>query len=295
MKLEIYPMNVKVTYSSGDSKDNIVSLIKDTLDIAVDNYRFTYSFTHFGKIPYHHFYDEDNDMFATGLLDMVKKALDDNEVQYKVQDKRPSPLFKDEDVLDRPMTIGGRTTEGKYAYQKDAINSVIQSPDGKGILNLSVGSGKCLTVDTYLLTDTGYKTIRDILNDEGLKESSNESIHTANNTVLVNRYGENEKVDKITINGIKPINKIILNSGIYEEMTPNHPLLELRPSSDGFVWVKSSDIKVGDIIVTREDCRNFGTFKEDNKEAILKSDKIKEKYNLSTAYGLVFDEVSSIE
>jgi len=78
-------------------------------------------------------------------------------------------------------------------------------------------------------------------------------------------------------------------------MTPNHPLLEFRPSSDGFVWVKSSDIKVGDIIVTRDHCRNFGTFKEDNKETILKSDKIKEKYNLSTAYDLVFDEVSSIE
>lgn len=269
-------------------------LISEDIDIPVENYQFSFSYQNFGEIPVNHFYDKKTNTFPTGLLESVKGLLKANNLEYEVVDKRPKGLFTSDDLLTSPITLGGRTTEGKYAYQMDAINSIIKS-NGKGILNLSVGSGKCVTVDTYLLTDTGYKTIRDILNDEGLKESSNESIHTAKNTILVNRYGENEKVDKITINGIKPINKVILNSGIYEEMTPNHPLLEFRPSSDGFVWVKSSDIKVGDIIVTREDCRNFGTFKEDNKETILKSDKIKEEYNLTTAYGLVFDEVSSIE
>lgn len=269
-------------------------LISEDIDIPVENYQFSFTYQNFGEIPVNHFYDKKDNSFPTGLLETVKGLLKANNLEYDVVDKRPKGLFTSDDLLTSPITLGGRTTEGKYAYQMDAINSIIKS-NGKGILNLSVGSGKCLTVDTYLLTDTGYKTIRDILNDEGLEESSNESIHTANNTILVNRYGEKEKVDKITINGIKPINRVILNSGIYEEMTPNHPLLEFRPSSDGFVWVKSSDIKVGDIIVTRDRCRSFGSFKEDNKETILKSDKIKEKYNLSTAYDLVFDEVSSIE
>lgn len=269
-------------------------LISEDIDIPVENYQFSFTYQNFGEIPVNHFYDKKNNSFPTGLLETVKGLLKANNLEYEVVDKRPKGLFTSDDLLTSPITLGGRTTEGKYAYQMDAINSIIKS-NGKGILNLSVGSGKCVTVDTYLLTDTGYKTIRDILNDEGLEESSNESIHTAKNTILINRYGKKEKVDNITINGIKPINKVILNSGIYEEMTPNHPLLEFRPSSDGFVWVKSSDIKVGDIIVTRDHCRNFGTFKEDNKETILKSDKIKEKYNLSTAYDLVFDEVSSIE
>lgn len=269
-------------------------LISEDIDIPVENYQFSFTYQNFGEIPVNHFYDKKNNSFPTGLLETVKGLLKANNLEYEVVDKRPKGLFTSDDLLTSPITLGGRTTEGKYAYQMDAINSIIKS-NGKGILNLSVGSGKCLTVDTYLLTDTGYKTIRDILNDEGLEESSNESIHTAKNTILINRYGEKEKVDKITINGIKPINKVILNSGIYEEMTPNHPLLEFRPSADGFVWVKSSDIKVGDIIVTRDHCRNFGNFKEDNKETILKSDKIKEKYSLSTAYDLVFDEVSSIE
>ncbi|QBJ03938.1 helicase [Lactobacillus phage SAC12B] len=293
IRLEVYPMTTKLVGRKEDLT-KYADLISEDIDIPVDNYQFSFSYQNFGEIPVNHFYDKKTNTFPTGLLESVKGLLKANNLEYEVVDKRPKGLFTSDDLLTSPITLGGRTTEGKYAYQMDAINSIIKS-NGKGILNLSVGSGKCLPVDTYLLTDTGYKTIRDILNNEGLEESSNESIHTAKNTILVNRYGENEKVDKITINGIKPINKVILNSGIYEEMTPNHPLLEFRPSADGFVWVKSSDIKVGDIIVTRDHCRNFGTFKEDNKETILKSDKIKEKYNLSTAYDLVFDEVSSIE
>lgn len=142
MKLSIYPMNVKVLYENGDSKEKIIDLIKSILDVEVENYRFTYMYTHFGQIPMHHFYDEEKDMFATGLLDTVKESLTSNNINYTIEDKRPNNLFSNDDILLSPITLGGRTTEGKYSYQMDAINSIISSADGKGILNLAVASGK---------------------------------------------------------------------------------------------------------------------------------------------------------
>lgn len=118
-------------------------LISEDIDIPVVNYQFSFTYQNFGEIPVNHFYDKKNNSFPTGLLETVKGLLKANNLEYEVVDKRPKGLFTSDDLLTSPITLGGRTTEGKYAYQMDAINSIIKS-NGKGILNLSVGSGKTL-------------------------------------------------------------------------------------------------------------------------------------------------------
>lgn len=231
-------------------------LISEDIDIPVENYQFSFSYQNFGEIPVNHFYDKKTNTFPTGLLESVKRLLKANNLEYEVVDKRPKGLFTSDDLLTSPITLGGRTTEGKYAYQMDAINSIIKS-NGKGILNLSVGSGKCLPVDTYLLTDTGYKTIRDILKIENISEGDSFKIIPAKKTYLINRYGKKEKVDNITINGIKPINRVRLRSGEYEDMTPNHPILILDKNEGRFIWKKSSELQLGDLVVSRNGANRF--------------------------------------
>jgi len=142
IRLEIHPMTTNLIGRDDDIK-KYADIISEDIDIPVENYQFSFSYQNFGEIPVNHFYNKKSNSFPTGLLETVKGLLKVNNLEYDIVDKRPKGLFTNDDVLTSPMTLGGRTTEGKYSYQLDAINSIIKS-NGKGILNLSVGSGKTL-------------------------------------------------------------------------------------------------------------------------------------------------------
>lgn len=136
LKLEVHPMITKVI----NSNSVIDKVISDATDVEVNNYRFTYAFKKFGEIPKEHFYDVANNVFPTGLIEKVELALSDNNIAYSEEGHSPKPFFTENDIFTEPVKIGDRETSGKYAYQLDAINSVIEN--SKGVLNLAVSSGK---------------------------------------------------------------------------------------------------------------------------------------------------------
>lgn len=248
IRLEVHPMTTTLVGKEEDLK-KYANLISEDIDIPVENYQFSFTYQNFGEIPVNHFYNKKTNSFPTGLLENVKGLLKANSLEYEVVDKRPKGLFSSEDIQRSPITLGGRTTDGKYSYQLEAINSIIKS-NGKGILNLSVGSGKCVSVDTQLLTPNGYISMAEILANNNIEETSEYGEHPAKVT-LINRYGNPEESDIITTNGLKDLYEVKIDNGITEKVTYNHPLLTFNAETGDTEWKESYRLTDKDFLVTR--------------------------------------------
>lgn len=123
------------------------------------------------------------------------------------------------------------------------------------------GSGKCVTRDTLLLTEQGYKTLEDVFEDSGHKlvgvsGGRVKSITPTNPVKLINRFGKSEIVKELQFNGMRKINQVLTKRGKELKITSKHPLLVLE---DGvMIWKHSEDIKVGDYLVSRKGDNIFG-------------------------------------
>ena len=118
----------------------IEKLLGDELNIPVDNYQYSWTYTHKHEIPTIKFYNKENGSFPYGLIDQVLELFKENNIEYKIINKCPKPIFSEQDILNKDITLNGKSTSGKYHFQLEAANSAIKSH--KGILNLSVSSGK---------------------------------------------------------------------------------------------------------------------------------------------------------
>jgi recombination protein RecA len=112
-------------------------------------------------------------------------------------------------------------------------------------------SGKCLTADTYVWSDRGLETIREIFARAGLQTTCTSRVTDISESGirLVNEWGELESVAALTHNNRKPVLRLRLRSGRVISVTHNHPL---RVVSDrGFiVWRKAGNIQAGDTVVS---------------------------------------------
>jgi protein RecA len=111
-------------------------------------------------------------------------------------------------------------------------------------------SGKCLTEDTRILTKNGYKTIKEIFNENGLETYC---VSKAVEVVypLVNKDGNLEDTTHFVFNNRRPVNKIVTRSGSVIKSTDMHPMCIV--DENGFmVWKYSKDIVPGDYLVGRK-------------------------------------------
>ena len=111
-------------------------------------------------------------------------------------------------------------------------------------------SGKCLTEDTRILTKNGYKTIKEIFNENGLETYC---VSKAVEVVypLVNKDGNLEDTTHFVFNNRRPVNKIVMKSGSVIKSTDMHPMCII--DENGFmVWKYSKDIVPGDYLVGRK-------------------------------------------
>lgn len=100
---------------------------------------------------------------------------------------------------------------------------------------------KCVSGDTLINTTEGLIPIKD-LSDYRVEDS-----FTDINCRVVTRDGVH-KVDYFYYGGIKDTYKIETDKGYKIEVSNTHPLLVLRNNKDE--WVKSSELKVGDLVRT---------------------------------------------
>lgn len=201
------------------------------------------------------FYDMKEDRFHTGLLPQflkgVRRLQESNPtLTYEIVDNRPNKLV-DPESIDEEINVyssdGGTITLRDYQYE--AVKSAFE--EKTGVLNLSTNSGKCQTKDTTLLTSEGLITIEEMFQgfDIPLDDRQREIKYTGN-IELVNRYGDFEKPEYLTVNGIREVVRVKTKEGTILNNTKDHPLLTIDSNGE-FKWVESSDLKQGDYLVTR--------------------------------------------
>lgn len=140
--------------------------------------------------------------------------------------------------LDKALGVGG--------YPKGRIVEIYGPESG----------GKCLTENNFVLTSTGYKTIKDIFSENGL-DMSDVTKSVEIKYPLINMNGEIENTTHFTYNGKKKVLKITTVQGTEIECTKNHPLRVL--TKDGYmIWKKAKDIKKSDILICLTNTQRYG-------------------------------------
>lgn len=134
--------------------------------------------------------------------------------------------------IDEILGIGG--------FPKGRISEIYGGP----------ATGKCLTEDNYILTSFGYKTIKEIFNENGLKTYCSNKIVPIKYP-LINKDGVIEYTKNFTFNNRRPVKKITTRTGLNLTGTYNHPLLVLN-NQGVIVWKLVKDIVPGDYLVTRK-------------------------------------------
>lgn len=129
-------------------------------------------------------------------------------------------------------------------------------------------SGKCLTADTLILSESGLKYISEIFQENGVTPSNSTKV-TPKTVRLVNRHGNLENTVALTNNGARPVFAVQLKDGSEVKSTANHPHLVMN-SRGSWVWKKTQDIAVGDMIAKARKPVEVGTpeFSEDTYYAL---------------------------
>ena len=191
--------------------------------------------------------------FPTGLLSYVHSALKKAGEPIEIVDNREILDYNlPEKIVLNHESLGTITLRD---YQYESVVSALDS--SRGVVNVATNGGKCVTKDSMLLTSQGYKTVERIFEENGTPcATADKAVQTR--VKLVNGYGLIEQASHLTFNGVKPVRKIVSNSGISLKCTLNHPLLVV--SEDGeFIWKKAGDIEIGDLLVSRVGDEVYGS------------------------------------
>src|SRR5699024_9698155 len=185
--------------------------------------------------------------------------------QFETIDERDESFLAEEDIDDEITLLDnniGQITLRDYQYEA-VYNSLTFY---NGILHSATN---CLTKDTRILTNQGYKTIETIFTESGVNLDNNSKEHNIQYP-LINRYGELEYTSKFFINGKQSVKEIKTNKGVNIKATYNHPILVVE--NNQFKWKKVEDLKPKDLLVTRVGDNIFGndnTIKTEEEAYVL--------------------------
>lgn len=108
--------------------------------------------------------------------------------------------------------------------------------------------GKCCTENTYLFTEYGLLTIKELFELKGTPTFIiDKEIKCA--CGLLNEHGEMENTSHFVWNGKKPVRKIITKAGFEAESTYNHKYRVIDPDTGFIVWKKTKDISTDDYLL----------------------------------------------
>lgn len=107
--------------------------------------------------------------------------------------------------------------------------------------------GKCLTADTYIQTQDGVQTIKEIFEKHNVVPSCTTK-NTRKEYKLVNINGNLENTKTFTNNGRRNIIKIKTKSGNVVKSTYNHPWLVMNEYGYN-VWRKTDNLQKGDYLI----------------------------------------------
>jgi len=150
-----------------------------------------------------------------------------------------------------------------FEFSKHPLPNVSCTPSGSISLDVALGggyprgriveifgpeaSGKCLTKDTYIRTNTGIQTIEELFTENDLAASCTTRV-TEKSVTLLNRVGLPERTVKFTNNGLREVSRVDLADGSSITSTHNHPHLTMSPTGN-WVWKRTSEISEGDVLL----------------------------------------------
>jgi recombination protein RecA len=117
-------------------------------------------------------------------------------------------------------------------------------------------SGKCVTENTYLLTQAGLLTIGELFVHAGFNTACTSKIKEAA-WGLVNEVGELETTSHFTWNNRKPIKRIRTHLGLTLEATHNHRI-RIMNERGSIVWRNAGDVQIGDKLPIIRGAEQFG-------------------------------------
>ena len=126
--------------------------------------------------------------------------------------------------------------------------------------------GKCLTKDTMIATQNGYKTIESIFKENNVNPSS--TTKTVDKVFpLYNGNMELENTTAFTCNGKRKVYKVTTKSGSVIKGTANHPL-RIMSDNGNHIWEIISSLKNGDYLISQRK-EFFGNNKVDKNVSYL--------------------------
>lgn len=261
MKLYLQNIYTYVEFEGGEEqlRDIFRKRVHRHIGVKQQGYQYVMAYKLRKWDGYTDFYEFEEDRFPSGLLSQVEDLLYDIQnvisFQFTVIDERseafidPKDIDKEVKLLDN--NVGSITLRD---YQQEALEKSIENYNG--IIHAATNAGKCISIDSMLMTTEGYKSLREIFESKGVEVNSTEDTIEMEYP-LINRYGEVENTSHFTKNGLKPTKDIETSKGIKLINTYNHPLLIREGFS--FVWKNTEDIKPGDILVSRVGDNYYGT------------------------------------
>lgn len=110
------------------------------------------------EIRYRHLFNRKTKKTYAGLFDYVKDFFDTNEIDYKLNDNRVKPEqnanFQLVDYIDSDKKVPLKLRP----YQQDIVDKCRE----REVIQAATGAGKCLPLDTDILTPNGFVKMRDI-------------------------------------------------------------------------------------------------------------------------------------
>lgn len=207
----------------------------------------------------------------TGLFDNLRNVLleyqEKNSLSLQILDKRNKEVEPFEELPDEISLSQKGTPKVKPLVLRDYQQKIVETifAEQRGVILAATNSGKCLKLDTPLLTNRGLITFEDILKEikEDKEVTNPREIKYMGDLRLVNSLGEYEKPESITINGNKKIKKVILEDGRSLEGSYNHPI-QVIDENGNFVWKKLENVIVGDTVVSKYNTNKYGTTNVDD-------------------------------
>lgn len=245
---------------SGKFKEIVEEQLHYQLGVKEDGYIFSPAYKHGGWDGIVDFYDPKTQTFPTGLVNRVETILGELQGRigftYSINDDRPDAFVPLDELPDEVVLLDNNVGEITLRdYQYDAFRASFEHR--MSVLHLATNAGKCVPSDTRLLTAQGYKTVEQIFKENNTPVETVEREVEGVDINLINRYGEVEEASHLTFNGLREVKEIVLDSGVKQKATLNHPMLVVTPKGK-FVWKKVSDLTVGDKLVTRAGDNVYG-------------------------------------
>lgn len=168
-------------------------------------------------------------------IDVVRKAIE------KKYGKWPHTLGERGELNISTISTGCLSLDialGRGGLAQGRVYEIFGPPSG----------GKCLGYDTYLFTEHGLLTIKELfaLYNDPVCIAQKEKEHECG---LKNEFGELETTSHFVWNGKRSVKRITTKAGFEVESTYNHKYRIIDPDTGFVVWKKTEDITVHDYLL----------------------------------------------